>query len=66
MTLDQIELMVRQANPVPDVSMLEHVDAPVLLDQHRRMDMETMDRTTAEEQPSKPGAVSGSGSRRQS
>jgi hypothetical protein len=55
MTLDQIELMVRQANPVPDVSMLEHVDAPVLLDQHRRMDMETMDRTTAEERPSKPG-----------
>ena len=54
MTLDQIELMVRRANPVPDVSMLDHVDAPVLLDQHRRMDMETMDRTTAE-RPSRPG-----------
>jgi hypothetical protein len=53
MTLEQIDLIVRRANPVPDTSMLEPVDAPALLDQHRRTDMETWERTATPEQPDK-------------
>src|SRR6188474_3358870 len=53
MTLEQIDLIVRRANPVPDASMLEPVDAPALLDQHRRTDMETLERTATPEQPDK-------------
>jgi hypothetical protein len=54
MTLEQIDLIVRRANPVPDASMLEPVDAPALLDQHRRTAMETLERAATQDQPDKP------------
>ncbi len=54
MTLEQIDLIVRRANPVPDASMLDPVDAPALLDQHRRTDMATLEHTPITDQPDKP------------
>ena len=56
MTLDQIDQMVRQANPVPDLMALEPVDTSVLvLDQRRRMEMQTHDRVEVDQEPEKPG-----------
>ncbi|HKY48107.1 MAG TPA: hypothetical protein VJQ79_09040, partial [Acidimicrobiia bacterium] len=50
MTLDQIDQMVRQANPVPDLTVLEPVDASVLvLNQQRRTDMQTHDRVEVDQ-----------------
>jgi hypothetical protein len=55
MTHDQIDRMVRQANPVPDLKVLEPVDASVLvLDQQRRTDMQTHDRVQVEQVQEKP------------
>ena len=53
MTHDQIDRMVRQANPVPDLKALEPVDASVL-DQQRRTEMQTHDRVTVDQEPEKP------------
>jgi hypothetical protein len=54
MTLDQIDQMVRQANPVPDLTVLEPVDASVLVfDQQRRMEMQTHDRVEVEQEQEK-------------
>jgi hypothetical protein len=54
MTLDQIDQMVRQANPVPDLTVLEPVDASVLVfDQQRRMEMQTHDRVEVDQEPEK-------------
>ncbi len=53
MTLDQIDRMVRQANPVPDLTALEPVDASVL-DQRRRTEMQTDDRIVVDREPDKP------------
>ena len=45
MTHDQIREMVRRVNPIPDPSMLEIVDVPVLTTPlERRTDMQTDDR----------------------
>jgi hypothetical protein len=56
MTLDQIDRMVRQANPVPDLKTLEPVDASVLaLNQQRRTEMQTHDRVEVDQEPEKPG-----------
>ena len=55
MTLDQIDQMVRQANPVPDLTVLEPVDASVLmLDQQRRTEMQTHDRVEVDQVPRGP------------
>jgi hypothetical protein len=55
MTLDQIDQMVRQANPVPDLNVLEPVDASVLvLDQRRRTEMQTHDRIEVDQVPKDP------------
>ena len=55
MTLDQIDRMVRQANPVPDLTVLEPVEASVLvLDQQRRTEMQTHDRVEVDHEPEKP------------
>lgn len=53
MTLDQIDRMVRQANPVPDLKLLEPVETPVLTKQ-RRMDMQTHDQVEIEKRPERP------------
>ena len=53
MTLDQIDRMVRQANPVPDLTALEKIDASVL-DEQRRMDMQTHDRVIVDNEGSEP------------
>lgn len=56
MTLDQIDQMVRQANPVPDLTVLEPVDASVLVfDQQRRTDMQTHDRIEVDQGPKESG-----------
>jgi hypothetical protein len=47
MTHDQIDRMVRRANPLPDPNVLTPVDAPVLMTE-RRMEMQTDDRVMAE------------------
>jgi hypothetical protein len=47
MTHDQIDRMVRQANPLPEPSALGPVDVPVLTTE-RRMDMQTDDRVMDE------------------
>jgi hypothetical protein len=54
MTHDQIDRLVRQANPVPDPSALEPVDTSVLLDEQRRTEMSTDDRIQVEQQPERP------------
>jgi hypothetical protein len=55
MTLDQIDRMVRQANPVPDLMVLEPVDASVLvLDQQRRTEMQTHGRVEVDQEQEKP------------
>jgi hypothetical protein len=55
MTHDQIDRIVRQANPVPDLKALEPVDASVLvLDQQRRTEMQTHDRIEVDHEPEKP------------
>jgi hypothetical protein len=55
MTLEQIDRMVRQANPVPDLKALEPVDASVLvLDQQRRTEMQTNDRVEVDQGQQKP------------
>jgi hypothetical protein len=55
MTHDQIDRMVRQANPVPDLTALEPVDASVLvLDQQRRTEMQTHDRIIVDQVQEKP------------
>ena len=62
MTLDQIDQMVRQANPVPDLTVLEPVDASVLVfDQQRRTEMQTHDRVEVdqEKEKSRPGFLVG-------
>ena len=47
MTHDQIREMVRRVNPIPDPSMLEIVDVPVLTTPlERRMEMQIDDRPT--------------------
>ncbi len=48
MTLDQIDQMLRQANPVPDLTALEPVEAPDLLLDRRRVEMETEERVEVE------------------
>ncbi len=53
MTLDQIDRMVRQANPVPDLTALEPFEAPVL-PEHRRMQMQTDDRVIVDPSNQKP------------
>jgi hypothetical protein len=54
MTLDQIDQMVRQANPVPDLTVLEPVDASVLVfDQQRRTEMQTHDRVEVDQEKEK-------------
>jgi len=56
MTLDQIDQMVRKANPVPDLKVLEPVDASVLvLDQQRRTEMQTHDRVVVDQGKEKAG-----------
>ena len=56
MTLDQIDQMVRKANPVPDLKVLEPVDASVLvLDQQRRTEMQTHDRGEVDQGKEKAG-----------
>ena len=53
--LDQIDRMVRQANPVPDVTVLEPFEASVpVLDQQRRTVMQTHDRVDVDLEPEKP------------
>ena len=47
MTHDQVRQLVRRINPIPDPSMLETVDAPVL-DLERSMEMQVDDRPAAE------------------
>lgn len=47
MTHDQVRQLVRRINPIPDLSMLESVDAPVL-DMERSMDMQVDERPVAE------------------
>ncbi|HUP15778.1 MAG TPA: hypothetical protein VM848_06990 [Acidimicrobiia bacterium] len=55
MTLDQIDQMVRQANPVPDLTVLEPVDASVLvIDQQRRTEMQTHNRVEVDQEQEKP------------
>lgn len=54
MTLDQIDRMVRQANPVPDLTALEPVDASVPVLQQRRTEMQTHDRVKVEDAADKP------------
>ena len=55
MTHDQIDRMVRQANPVPDLKALEPVDASVLvLDQQGRTEMQTNDRVKVDQEQKKP------------
>jgi hypothetical protein len=47
MTFDHIDRLVRQANPVPDPAALDPVASPVLLlDDHRRTDMQTYEDVT--------------------
>ncbi|MGH8957261.1 MAG: hypothetical protein ACRDVK_01165 [Acidimicrobiia bacterium] len=53
MTLDQIDRMVRQANPVPDLTALEPLDAPVL-DEQRRTDMQAHDRVLVDDEGGEP------------
>lgn len=53
MTLDQIDRVVRQANPVPDLSALEPFDASVL-DQQRRTEMQTHDRVIVDDEGDEP------------
>lgn len=56
MTLDQIDQMVRQANPVPDLTVLEPVDASVLVfDQRRRTEMQTHERVEVDQERQEPG-----------
>jgi hypothetical protein len=50
MTLEQIDRLIRQANPVPDLGALEPIDASVL-DEQRRMDMQTHDRVVVDREP---------------
>ena len=55
MTHEQIDRMVRQANPVPDLKALEPVDASVLvLDQQGRTEMQTNDRVKVDQEQKKP------------
>lgn len=55
MTHDQIDRMVRQANPVPELTTLDPVDASVLvLDQQRRTVMQTNDRVTVDQERESP------------
>lgn len=50
MTLDQIDRIVRQANPVPDLTALEPVAASVpVLNEQRRTDMQPNDRVVVEQ-----------------
>lgn len=50
MTHDQVREMVRRVNPIPDPSMLEAVDAPVLTTPpERRKEMQTNNRQATEE-----------------
>ena len=52
---DQIDRMVRQANPVPDLMTLEPVDASVLvLDRQRRTEVQTNDRIEVDQGRGKP------------
>ena len=53
MTPEQIDPIVRRANPVPDVSMLDPVDARALLDENRRTEMQTLERAATRERPAK-------------
>ena len=49
MTHDQIDRMVRRANPLPDLNALEPVDVPVLTTPlERRLEMQTDDRVVVE------------------
>jgi hypothetical protein len=55
MTHDQIDRMVRQANPVPELTTLEPLDASVLvLDTQRRTEMQTNDRVEVKKERGKP------------
>lgn len=53
MTIQQVDRMVRQANPVPDLSALEPIDASVLQEQ-RRTDMQTHDRVIVDDEGGEP------------
>ena len=48
MTPDQIDKLLRHANPVPDPTVLEPVDASDLLADRRRVEMETEERVEVE------------------
>lgn len=55
MTIDQIDRMVRHANPVPDPSVLGAVDAAdLLIEEQRRTDMQTQDRVEVDKEPRSP------------
>ncbi|HWB90050.1 MAG TPA: hypothetical protein VG872_12695 [Acidimicrobiia bacterium] len=55
MTHDQIDRLVRQANPVADLKALEPVDTSALLvARQRRMRMQTNDRIQVDQEPGKP------------
>jgi hypothetical protein len=54
MTLDQIDRLVRQANPVPDLRALEPLDVSFLREQ-RRTDMQTHDRVIVDDEGGEPG-----------
>lgn len=53
MTLDQIDRLVRRANPVPNLTALEPLDAPVLIEQ-RRTEMQTHDRVIIDDEGGEP------------
>ena len=65
MTHDQIREMVRRVNPIPDPTMLEIVDVPVLTTPlERRTDMQTDNREVTEVPAGRiAGVVPWSGSR---
>lgn len=55
MTIEQIDRMVRGANPVPDLKALEPVDLSDLrVTQQRSWDMQTQDRIEMDQEPQRP------------
>ena len=55
MTLDQVDQLVRNANPVPDLNVLGPVEASFLvLDQRRRTEMQSHDRVEVDQLPQDP------------
>jgi 2-(1,2-epoxy-1,2-dihydrophenyl)acetyl-CoA isomerase len=51
---DQMDCIVRQANPVPDVTALDSISSPVLLlDEQGRMEMQTREKVIVDPRPPK-------------